>query len=172
MKKIWKNKAFRICVTAVLVIVAILLAFRVPTRISAAEFNQHTDLPIRLLEKGADWSSYTVMGGFGMNVFLREGETGSLEYQVSNWPDVIFGSQCVDYIICRDTSVTICGLSVGDDIQHAKSAMTQLGFIPTRNDDQYERFGVIVTFRTASGSNAISEIVIAVNGTNILGVVF
>lgn len=172
MKNLFHDKVLRTCTIVLLAVIVILLAFRVPTRISAARFNELTTLPVGLLESGVDWSEYSCLGGFGMTVFRREGETGLLEYSYSNWPDAIFGKQKVDYIVCQDSSMSICGFSVGDDITQADELLRQYGFTPTRNNNQYNRFGVILTLHTERNSTKINGIVIAVGSTNILGVVY
>ena len=172
MKNLLHHKVFRACIAILLAAIVILLLFRIPTRISAAKFNSQTTLPVGLLETGVDWSEYTYLGGFGMRAYRMERNTGTIEYQVSSWPDTFFGKQKVDHIFCWDTAVTVCGLSVGDDITQAENVLRQYGFRPTENRNQYVRFGVILTINTDGSSTKIHQIVIGVSSTNILGFVY
>ena len=76
MKSLLKNNSFRIGVLSLVCFILIATFLRVPTRLFVTQFNAHTNLPVGLLEKGVDWSDYTVEGGFGMIRFSRETETG------------------------------------------------------------------------------------------------
>lgn len=172
IKNVLKNKVFRICLILVVLLIVVLAAFRVPTRMFAPEFNKNTNLPAGILEKDVDWSEFVCEGGFGMTLYTRQTDSGLLSCSVSNWPDAIFGTSCVDYISCKDNSIDIYGFSVGDDIALAEQALKEHGFSATMNDHQFKRFGVIVTLRTEKGSDRLDEIVIAVGSTNIFGIVY
>lgn len=172
MKKIINNRVFRICLVILLFVVIFLSVFRVPTRLSAARFNKYTNLPVGLLEKGVDWSDYTVEGGFGMLRYSRETETGYISYDVSNWPDAIFGSHRVDYIICCDNSIDIYHFSVGDGRAEAEMILRKNYFRPGSNEHQFVRNGVVITLFSANSDDVISEIRISATSTNILGIVY
>lgn len=172
MKKLLKNKGFRIGVLCLVCFILIITFLRVPTRLFATQFNAHTNLPVGLLEKGVDWSDYTVEGGFGMIRFSRETETGYISYDVSNWPDAIFGSSRVDYIICRDSSIDIYHFSVGDGRAEAEMILRKMLFRPSGNDHQFVRNGVVITLFSEKDDDVISEIRISATGTNIFGIVY
>jgi hypothetical protein len=172
MKSLLKNNSFRIGVLSLVCFILIATFLRVPTRLFVTQFNAHTNLPVGLLEKGVDWSDYTVEGGFGMIRFSRETETGYISYDVSNWPDAIFGSNRVDYIICRDSSIVIYHFSVGDGRAEAEMILRKNLFRPSGNEHQFVRNGIVITLFSENNNDVISEIRISATGTNIFGIVY
>lgn len=174
MKNPFKNKVFRRWFWGVVIVIVLLLLLRVPTRLSVAAFNQQTDLPIGLLAKKPDFSEYTNMGGFGMTRYvLDEADNTTLTYDVSNWPDMLFGRQQTTYIECCDPDYTVLGFSVGDDFAEAKELLLQHGFSQGVIEHQFERFGVIITCATQKETGKITGItIVAQKSINILPVVF
>ena len=172
MKSLLKNNSFRIGVLSLVCFILIVTFLRVPTRLFVTQFNAHTNLPVGLLEKGVDWSDYTVEGGFGMIRFSRETETGYISYDVSNWPDAIFGSDRVDYIICRDSSIVIYNFSVDNGCAEAEMILRKNLFRPSGNEHQFVRNGIVITLFSENNDDIISEIRISATGSNIFGIVY
>ena len=174
MKNPFKNKVFRRWFWGVVIVIVLLLLFRVPTRLSVAAFNRQTNLPFGLLEKGADFSAFTRQGGFGMVSYERQDDTGSLRYDVSRWPDILFGKRQTTDIRCSDPDFTICGISVGDNAFEAAEILEHHGFLKWNMEEStiYKRFGLSIKFYTDKKNQTVTDIIVFVNSTSILPVVF
>ncbi len=172
MKNPFKNKIFRRCFWGVVIVIVLLLLLRVPTRLSVAAFNRNTDLPIDLLEKKPDLSEYDHLGGFGMTQYAREDDNGTLIYEVSGWPDLLFGSRQTTRVECTDPDYSVYGISVGDDMDTVAQIMLRQGFRQGRWNHQFVRLGVVITFHKDQKTNVIKEIVVSVPSTMIFPVVF
>lgn len=172
MKNPFKNKVFRRWFWGIVIVIVLLLLFRVPTRLSVAAFNRQTDLPIGLLEKKPDLSEYQCLGGFGMTQYAREDENGTLIYEMSGWPDLLFGSRQTTRIDCTDPDYSLYDISVGDDMDAVAQIMLRQGFRQGRWDHQFTRLGVVITFTKDQKTNVIKEIVVSVPSTMIFPVVF
>lgn len=172
MKNPFKNQIFRRCFWTIVIVVVLLLLFRIPTRLSVAAFNQQTNLPIGLLEKKPDFSEYQCLGGFGMTQYAGEDNNGTLTYEVSGWPDLLFGSRQTTRIDCTDPDYSVYGISVGDDMDTVAQIMLRQGFQQGRWDHQFVRLGVVITFTKDLKTNVIKEIVVSVPSTMIFPVVF
>lgn len=170
MKNPFKNKVFRRWFWIILI--ALVLLLRIPTRLSVATVNWNSDYPIDLLEKEPDFSEFRKESGFGMTLYVREDDNGTVTYEVSAWPDTLFGSRQTRCIECTDPDYKICGISVGDDMDTAAQIMLRQGFRQGRYDFQFSRLGVVVTFNKDQETNMINEIVVSVPSTMILPVVF
>ena len=174
MNNPFKNKVFRRWFWGIVIVIVLLLFFRVPTRLSVAAFNRQTDLPIGLLEKGADFSAFTREDGFGMVSYDRQDDNGSLRYDVSSWPDILFGKRQTTDIKCSDPDFTICGISVGDNAFEAAEILEHHGFLKWNLDERtiYKRFGLSIQFYTDKKNQTVTDIRVFVNSTSILPVVF
>ena len=182
MKRIFsimKNKYFKIIFWTSLLVLALVLAFRVPTRLVVRDINQNSNLPVDILARGrdVDWSSYEIEPGFGVTLFYDTEPDGSeLRFDVSMWPDAIFGKQRVDYVVCSKDTISVYGISVGDALSQAEKTLRKHGFIQTRNSDEYRlecrKFGVIISCFPDAKAGFIQSISIRVMGTNIFGIVY
>lgn len=170
MNNPFKNKVFRRWFWSILIVIVVLLLLRVPTRLSVAVFNRNTDLPFGLLEKKTDFSEYECLGGFGCMAYSLEDDNGTLYYQVSRWPDMLFGSKQTTRIYCTDPDFTIYGVSVGDHASDAEEILKHHGFLKWK--DEYRRFGLSIEFYLDKKSQTITEIRVFVESTSILPVIF
>lgn len=187
MKKTFRKRYIVLPLIVLLFLVVLLVAaFRIPTRITAGQMCQDISLPYALLDRKPDFSSeqYGVIGGFGITGYydLAYGEPDAygnqdfdavahqaVVYYTSMWPDTVFGKSRITRIDIADPAVDVFGCHVGDAEYMLIQAMKDNGF-REKSRHVYQHNGIRISYELDEENRKLTKVTLSVQSTNICGV--
>ena len=153
-----------------------------------ADINKNSNLEIELLTPAEDMgvSDFGIMPGFGITGYYdkkygdEEIDPDSLykcyvRYDVTSYPDVLLGEQCVTGIYITDPSIFIYGYSVGDSSKDFSNYLKDKGFKEYYTSNRLVKFSkgkVELRCGINYEAQAIDSLYVGVTLTNSCGVIF